>query len=272
VATAAATAADTAIKALPFITALYSLHQGLQMVNNFEERMSQLHSAGPGLKAVGMDKLPSDADLRGELGLDDFVETDTDNVQWLKDNGNRILEAVGQGKEKPAEWERLNKVLDHMQARADALNQLNAQEEAYCNALSTIALEAKGRGEALATFIHQINELEKSSNKLPDLEAELVSIEQTALAVGSQLSVLEGVLEKAARLYYEARRKVRDEWIHLALVFDDFASERKALLEARGTDASDKREEYVVWEKPNNSDLWGRETPRQYDELTMIRK
>jgi hypothetical protein len=271
-AAAAATAAETAIKALPFITALYSLHQGLEMVNNFEARMQQLHSAGPGLKAAGMDGLPSDADLRSKLGLDDFVATDADDVQWLKANGNRVLAAVGEGKEKPGEWEHLNNALDHIQARADALNGLNAREEAYCDELSKVALEAKARGEALATFIHKIDELEKTSDNLPELEAELVSIEQTALSVGSQLSVLESVLEKAAKVYFDARWKAREEWIQLALTFDDFASERKALLQARGYDASDKREEYVVWEKPNNSDLWGPDWPRRYAELTAIRK
>jgi hypothetical protein len=271
-AAAAATAAETAIKALPFITALYSLHQGLETVNNFEARMQQLHSAGPGLKAAGMDGLPSDADLRNKLGLDDLAATDADDVQWLKTNGNRVLAAAGKSREKPAEWERLNNALDHIQARADAVNELNAQEEAYCDELSKVALEAKGRSEALATFIHKIDELEKTYDRLPDLEVELVSIEQTALSVSGQLSVLETVLTKAAKVYFDARWKAREEWIHLALTFDDFASERKALLQARGYDASGKRDEYVIWEKPNNSDLWGPDWPRRYAELTAIRK
>ena len=271
-AAAAATAAEGAIKALPFITALYSLHQGLEMVNNFEARMYQLQSAGPGLKAAGMDGLPSDAALRSGLGLDDFVETDAAAVEWLKTNGNRVLASVGEGKEKPGEWEQLNNALDHIEARVDALNELNVQEGAYCDELSKVALEAKGREEALATFIHQIDELEKTYDRLPDLETELVTIEQTALSVSRQLSSLRTVLTAAAKVYFDARWKTREEWSHLVVTFDNFASERKALLAARGYDTSGTREEYVLWEKPNKSDLWGPDWPPLYAELTAIRK
>ena len=80
------------------------------------------------------------------------------------------------------------------------------------------------------------------------------------------------MLTAAAKVYFEARWKTREEWSHLVVTFDNFASERKALLAARGYDTSGTREEYVLWEKPNKSDLWGPDWPPLYAELTAIRK
>jgi hypothetical protein len=264
-------AASAAVRALPFITALWSLHSALQLTDDFQARLEELEGANRSLRDAGVDKLPTIADLRRKHGLDSSEAPDAQGLDWLESDGARVLSAVQAGNASRALHDDLNQVdtgLLEAQVRAQALNELNAELEAYIDQLSDVALEVHARGLAAADFLAKIW---KDNEKFTPLVETLLPVHQTTAAVGQRLSSIENALAAVLDAWFKGRWQVRAEWIRTANVFNKLQPRREEILRARGIDTHSERHRYVIWEDGNTSDLLGPDWPTEYARFTSAR-
>jgi hypothetical protein len=267
-------AASAAVRALPFITALWSLHSALQLTDDFQARLEELEGASRSLRDAGVDKLPTIADLRRKHGLDSSEPADAQALDWLESDGARVLSAVQAGKASRALHDDLNQVdtgLLDAQVRAQALNELNAELEAYIDQLSDVALEVHARGLAAADFLAKIWKLMKDNENFPPLLETLLPVHQTTAAVGQRLSSIENALAAVLDAWFKGRWQIRGEWIRTANVFNGLQPRREEILHARGIDTRGDRHRYVIWEAANTSDLLGPDWPAEYARFTSAR-
>jgi hypothetical protein len=267
-------AASAAVRALPFITALWSLHSALQLTDDFQARLQELQGANQSLRDAGVDKLPTTADLRRKHGLDSSEAADAHALAWLESDGERVLSAVQAGNASRALHDDLNQVdagLLDAQVRAQALNELNAELEAYIDQLSDIALEVHARGAAAADFLAKIWKLMKDNENFPPLLETLLPVHQTTAAVGQRLSSIENALAAVLDAWFKGRWQIRAEWIRTANVFNVLQPRRQEILRARGIDTRSERHRYVIWEAANTSDLLGPDWPTEYARFTSAR-
>ena len=267
-------AASAAVRALPFITALWSLHSALALTDDFQARLEELQGANRSLRDAGVDKLPTTADLRRKHGLDSSEAADADALDWLESEGARVLSAVQAGDASRARHNDLNQVdtgLLDAQVRAQALNELNAELEAYIDQLSDVALEVHARGLAAADFLAKIWKLMKDNENFPPLLETLLPVHQTTAAVGQRLSSIENALAAVLDAWFKGRWQIRAEWIRTANVFNRLQPRREEILRARGIDTRSERHRYVIWEAANTSDLLGPDWPTEYARFTSAR-
>jgi hypothetical protein len=267
-------AASAAVRALPFITALWSLHSALQLTDDFQARLEELQGANRSLRDAGVDTLPSTADLRRKHGLDSSEAADAQALDWLESDGARVLSAVQAGNASRALHDDLNQIdtgLFDAQVRAQALNELNAELEAYIDQLSDVALEVHARGLAAADFLAKIWKLMKDSENVPPLVETLLPVHQTTAAVGQRLSSIENALAAVLDAWFKGRWQIRAEWIRTATVFNKLQPRREEILRARGIDTHSERHRYVIWEAGNASDLLGPDWPTEYARFTSAR-
>jgi hypothetical protein len=267
-------AANAAVRALPFIAALWSLHSALQMTDDFEAQLQELQGADRSLRGAGVERLPTTADLRRTHGLDGSEGEDPQALAWLESDGERVLGAVQAGNTSRAVHDELNRIdagLFDAQVRAQALNELNAELEAYIDQLSDVALDVHARGQAVTDFQARIWQLMKDNENFTPLLETLLPIHETAAAVGKRLSSIEGALATVLDAWFKGRWKVREEWIRTANVFNKLRPRREEILRAGGIDTRSERHRYIIWEAPNTSDLLGPDRPAEYTRYTSAR-
>jgi hypothetical protein len=264
-------AASVAVRALPFITALWSLHSALQLTDDFQAGLQELQEANRSLRDAGVDKLPTTADLRRKHGFDSSEAADAHALAWLESEGERVLSAVQAGNASRALHDDLTQVdigLLDAQVRAQALNELNAELEAYIDQLSDVALEVHARGLAAADFLAKIWKLMKDNENFPPLLETLLPVHQTTAAVGQRLSSIENALAAVLDAWFKGRWQIRAEWIRTANVFNSLQPRREEILRARGIDTRSERHRYIIWEDANTSDLLGPDWPTEYARFT----
>ena len=267
-------AASAAVRALPFITALWSLHSALKLTDDFQAELQELQGADRSLRDAGVDKLPTTGDLRRKHGLDSSEAGDADALAWLESNGERVLSAVQTGNASTPLHDDLNRVdagLLDAQVRAQALNELNAELEAYIDQLSDVALEVHARGLAAADFLAKIWKLMKDNENFTPLVETLLPIHETTAAVGRRLSSIENELAAVLDAWFKGRWQIRAEWIRTANVFNKLQPRREEILRARGIDTRSERHRYLIWEDANTSDLLGPDWPTEYARFTSAR-
>ena len=267
-------AASAAVRALPFITALWSLHSALKLTDDFQAELQELQRADRSLRDAGVDKLPTTGDLRRKHGLDSSEAGDAHALAWLESNGERVLSAVQTGNASRALHDDLNQVdagLLDAQVRAQALNELNAELAAYIDQLSDVALEVHARGLAAADFLATIWKLMKDNENFPPLLETLLPIHETTAAVGRRLSSIENELAAVLDAWFKGRWQIRAEWIRTANVFNKLQPRREEILRAHGIDTRSERHRYLIWEDANRSDLLGPDWPTEYARFTSAR-
>ncbi len=267
-------AASAAVRALPFITALWSLHSALKLTDDFQAELQELQRADRSLRDAGVDKLPTTGDLRRKHGLDSSEAGDAYALAWLESNGERVLSAVQTGNASRALHDDLNQVdagLLDAQVRAQALNELNAELAAYIDQLSDVALEVHARGLAAADFLATIWKLMKDNENFPPLLETLLPIHETTAAVGRRLSSIENELAAVLDAWFRGRWQIRAEWIRTANVFNKLQPRREEILRAHGIDTRSERHRYLIWEDANRSDLLGPDWPTEYARFTSAR-
>jgi len=231
--TRAGSIADTAIKAMPFIMALRSLHQAIGMVNDFEAQMAEVYAL-QSAPELGLEALETPELLRSHYFIDEWRPNMEEELTWLREHGEA---AVSAGPDR-GDAERLRRVLDDVEDRAGKLYELDVECRAYAEKLSPALAELEDRSTRLARFIHAINVQERTYSWFTGYAEVLIQIDTASSQVVHRLGVYEAALNRKIGEYTAERERARKEWFELAQVYNAWRPRHLEHLRKRGVDVS----------------------------------
>jgi len=237
---------DATIAAIPFVTALYGLHQALQMVGDFEKEMVELESAGHAAHTLGLDALPSPVELRWRYARDP-ERLQPEDLAWLKEGAEAAVRSASPGT--PYKYGQglrlLSNILSGIETRVDQVNELNLVCAVYIDKLQAVLTVAQTRSAFVAEFLHATSDQMKTWSNVPQIEEQLLSYEQTATRTVHLLGSFESALQIAIDGYRDERARARDEWFQLTQLYNVWKPRYRKAMHQAGRQSSGGRDAYA---------------------------